>query len=140
MDTKKRTKIFIEYAREEVIKLSEEVSNKYNIEIISQPTEALTMIKVREKAKNSLFYIGEVLVTETKVRINDQIGVGIVRGHNEELSKSMAIADAYYKLNDEDEDKWTEIFLKCEEEGIKNESLYKTYLANTKVDFNTMNE
>ncbi len=140
MDTKKRTKIFIEYAREEVIKLSEEVSNKYNIEIISQPTEALTMIKVREKAKNSLFYIGEVLVTETKVRINDQIGVGIVRGHNEELSKAMAIADAYYKLNDEDEDKWTEIFLKCEEEGIKNESLYKTYLANTKVDFNTMNE
>lgn len=140
MDTKKRTKIFIEYAREEVIKLSEEVSNKYNIEIISQPTEALTMIKVREKAKNSLFYIGEVLVTETKVRINDQIGVGIVRGHNEELSKAMAIADAYYKLNDEDEDKWTEIFLKCEEEGIRKESLYKTYLANTKVDFNTMNE
>lgn len=74
MNRKRRTRILIDFGKEESLKLAEIIENSYPIEMISEPSEALTMIKVRVSAKNSLFYLGEVLITETKVRIEGKVG------------------------------------------------------------------
>ena len=39
------------------------------------------MVKVRESAQRTLFYLGEVLITECKVMINGFLGIGMVKGH-----------------------------------------------------------
>lgn len=138
MNRKRRTKIFIDYANKEVIDMSNEIKGKYDVEIIQEPHEGLTMIKVRETAKNTLFYLGEMLITETKVRINDSVGVGVVKGTNPDLSLSLAIADAAYKEDIEELGKWNEIFLDCEKKGKEKLKEKRSILARTKVDFEMM--
>lgn len=140
MNRKRRTKIFIDYAQNEAKEMSKEIEEKYDVEIIQEPKEGLAMIKVRETAKNSLFYLGEVLITETKIRIDDKVGIGVVKGHDNDLSKSLAILDAAFELNLPECKYWINIFEDCEKQGqIKLEE--KRYrIAKTKVDFETMNE
>lgn len=140
MDRKRRTKIFIDYASEETGILTNEIEENYEIEMIQEPTEGLTMIKVRETAKNTLFYLGEVLITECKVRINDQIGLGVVTGNNKKLSYNLAVLDAAYELNLPILKEWEEIFLNCEKKGIEDLKRKRNIIAKTKVDFETMNE
>ncbi|WP_010242613.1 phosphonate C-P lyase system protein PhnG [Peptoniphilus rhinitidis] len=140
MDKKERTKIFIEYAQDEVKEFAKEVSEIHKVEIIQEPREGLAMIKVREAAKNSLFYLGELLITECKVRIDDQVGIGIVRGSNYELSKALAIADSAFELNLPICEKYIDIFFNCKNEGLKKLNKKDSIIANTRVNFNIMNE
>ena len=140
MKRRERTKIFIEYAQDEVKDLARDIERDNEIEIIQEPKEGLAMIKVRETAKNTLFYLGEVLITETKVRIGDQVGIGVVKGNDYELSKSLAIADAAYELNLPILEKWNPIFNKCQEEGLELLNKNRNIVARTKVDFETMND
>src|SRR5699024_1231073 len=56
-----------------------------------------TMLKMRESAQNSLFYLGEVLVTECKVMLENDIGVGVVIGTEMELAKYLAIIDEAFE-------------------------------------------
>ncbi|MDO5028210.1 MAG: phosphonate C-P lyase system protein PhnG [Bacillota bacterium] len=140
MNKKERTKIFIDYASDQAKDLARLIEANEDIEIIQEPKEGLAMIKVRETAKNSLFYLGEVLITETKVRIKDQIGLGIVKGKDCELSKALAILDAAYELNLPILDQWTDIFLACQQQGLDQVKKQRAIVAATKVDFETMKD
>ena len=88
MNRRKRTEILIDGSPSFAKELASEIERNYDIHILSEPQHALTMIKMRETAKNSLFYLGEVLVTETKVQINNQVGIGIVVGTEENFPMS----------------------------------------------------
>lgn len=140
MDRKRRTKIFIEFANQEVMEMAKEIAENYPIESIQEPKEGLAMIKVRETAQNTLFYLGEVLVTETKVRIGDQIGLGLVKGHREDLSYALAVADAAYALELPQTEKWTRIFEECEKRGMEELAKKRGLIQRTKVDFNMMTD
>jgi alpha-D-ribose 1-methylphosphonate 5-triphosphate synthase subunit PhnG len=52
------------------------------------------MTQVRETARRSVFHLGEVLVTECKVRVAGTPGLGIVRGWNDSMAENLAIIDA----------------------------------------------
>ncbi|WP_434122081.1 hypothetical protein [Salinicoccus roseus] len=57
MNKKRWTSLFIKYGKEEAADFLDAYRNKVPFQIISEPREGLTMIKVREHAENSLFYI-----------------------------------------------------------------------------------
>ena len=97
MNRRKRTKILIDGSRNFTRELVSEIERNYDIHVLTEPQHALTMIKMRETAKKSLFYLGEVLVTETKVQINNAFGIGIVVGDEEEFSYQLAVIDAAYE-------------------------------------------
>ena len=82
--------------------LADSVREKYEIKVIEEPNQGLVMIKMRETAQKELFYLGEVLVTEAKVYVNGALGMGIVKGENEELAMNLAIIDGAYKANIEE--------------------------------------
>lgn len=140
MKRKRRTKIFVDYANDQVIEMAKEIKAKYEIEMIKEPGEGLVMVKVRETAKNTLFYMGEVLVSETKVRIGDSIGIGLVKGNRPDLSEAMAIADAAFEENLPDLAKWIPIFEDCERQGLEKLAKKRSLVARTKVDFEMMDE
>ena len=96
------------------------------------------MIKMRETAKKSLFYLGEVLVTETKVQINQSFGIGIVVGDEEELSYQLAVIDAAYEANLVETKKWTLLFEEEEKRIQKNRSKQEAAILKTKVNFEMM--
>jgi len=65
----RRTKILIEGSAELRRELARRVEGRRSVLVVDEPRGALVMVKARESAKNGLFYLGELLVTEAKVQI-----------------------------------------------------------------------
>ena len=63
--------------RAAVAVLSENIQKLYCPVIVKEPEKTLAMIKVREPVKQSLFYIGEVIVCEAMVEIDGEKGAAV---------------------------------------------------------------
>ncbi|MEK5036996.1 phosphonate C-P lyase system protein PhnG [Sporosarcina sp. FSL K6-3457] len=138
MNRRRRTKILIDGSRHFARERVHEIESAYTIHVLAEPHHALTMIKMRETAKKTLFYLGEVLVTETKVQINQSFGVGIVVGDEEELSYWLAVIDAAYEANLAETKKWTALFEEEEQRIRENKLTQEASLLKTKVNFEMM--
>lgn len=138
LERAKRTKLFIEVGEQEAIQCANEIIEKYEVEVVMPPTVGLTMIKMRESAKNSLFYIGEVLVTESRVKIGNSFGIGIVMKEKKELSRALAVIDAAYKEQLPETGDWKKILLQLEREWNTKLDQMKCSIERTKVNFETM--
>lgn len=96
MNKKRLFKIMSKATSKEVEKLSEKIKKNRdnNIIMIKEPGKTLAMIKMREPVKNSLFYLGEVIVSEAVVELNQVKGIGIVMGDDFDKAFNMAVIDA----------------------------------------------
>lgn len=138
MRRKRRTEILINGSKEIAAVLAKEILDRYETAMMEEPNDGLVMVKVRESAKKSLFYIGEVFVTECKVRIHDSIGIGIVTSHDKELAYHLAVIDAAYKASLKETEGW-EALLRIEERRIEKEKAAKmNRILKSKVSFDTM--
>ncbi len=138
MKRAERTKLLIEVGRELALQLAANICEQYEVQEISPPKEGLIMVKMRETAQKSLFYIGEVLVTETKVRIGNAYGVGLVRESEPELSKALAIIDAAYSAQLPETLIWASHFEVLAEQLHTKQQKIKQSIERTKVNFDTM--
>ena len=138
MNRRRRTEILVKGSREIARALAEEIVSKYEIKEIQRPENGLVMIKMREKAQNTLFYLGEVLVSETRIQIGKVDGLGIVKGNDNEMSRWMAIIDGAYNAGLLETLRWKHI-LEKEEGNIEKRLLAeRSRILRTKVDFETM--
>jgi len=94
VDKKRLTKILAKTDRNTVAALSAEIQKSYAPVIIKEPGKTLTMIKMREPVKQSLFYLGEVIVCEASVEIDGVNGIAVLMGDDTEKTLDMAIIDA----------------------------------------------
>ncbi|KGR79329.1 phosphonate C-P lyase system protein PhnG [Ureibacillus manganicus] len=133
-----RTKLLIEIGHKEALVMANEIVERYEVQEIQPPRQGLTMIKLRESAKNSLFYIGEVLITETKVKVGNSFGTGIVMEENENLSRALAIIDAAYKENLPETVAWLQLLKDLEQKLQYEMEKVKCSIERTKVHFDTM--
>ncbi|PZX03014.1 alpha-D-ribose 1-methylphosphonate 5-triphosphate synthase subunit PhnG [Psychrobacillus insolitus] len=138
MKRRQRTEILIQGDSQLAQQFAESIMETYECREILAPQYGLTMIKMRETAKNSLFYIGEVLITEAKVEINNRIGIGIVVGMKDELAKHLAIIDAAYKADLPETTTWEVQLIKAEKQITKELAKKQAELFETKVSFETM--
>ncbi|PIC66473.1 phosphonate C-P lyase system protein PhnG [Sporosarcina sp. P21c] len=138
MKRRKRTEILIQERGHLAKVFAETITAAYECREITAPQYGMTMIKMRETAKNSLFYMGEVLVTEVKVEIANRIGIGIVAGMEEELAKHLAIIDAAYKAELPETSLWEPQLIAAEDEIRKEKARRQAELIGTKVNFETM--
>lgn len=138
MTRRERTEILIKGSPAVAQKLAADILKQYRIKNLEQENNGLVMLKMREKAKQSLFYLGEVLVTECKVMINDRVGIGMVKGYESELAYNLAVIDAAYNAGLPETEEWTEVLL-LEKERIEREFLAcQNKILKTKVNFDTM--
>ncbi|KLU60270.1 phosphonate metabolism protein PhnG [Peptococcaceae bacterium CEB3] len=138
MVRKRRTEILINGSKEIAGRLAEEIAGKYEVAAIEEPGNGLVMVKVRETAKRSLFYLGEVFISECKVMINRCVGVGMVKGHEPELAYHLAVVDAAYNADLAETKAWTEVLLLEEERIGRQREALKSKILKTKVNFETM--
>lgn len=138
MKRRRRTEILVQGNADLAEKLASQIKQAYTYKVIVKPHYGLTMVKMRESAKKSLFYIGEVLVTEAKVEINEQIGIGIVQGMEDALAMNLAIIDAAYNANLPETQKWTNLLVIAEAEINRKKVKRQAELLETKVNFETM--
>lgn len=91
-----RTEVLVQSDSRVARGLAELVEREVRVEDVVAPHQGLVMCQVRESARNSRFYLGEVLVTECRVRIGDEEGLGVLVGSDPEHARALAVIDAAY--------------------------------------------
>jgi alpha-D-ribose 1-methylphosphonate 5-triphosphate synthase subunit PhnG len=138
MKRRRRTEILINGSQKLVEDMAHCIKDQYQVKVIQEPESGLVMLKVRETSQKSLFYPGEVLVTECKVQIDGRIGIGIVTGDQTELSYNLAVIDAAYENMLPETIGWMKL-LEDEEKVIQEQRAAANHsILKTKVNFETM--
>ena len=94
MNKKRLSRILARTDKKIIAELSADIQKIYSPVIIKEPGKTLAMIKMREPVKESLFYIGEVIVCEAVVEIDGAKGIAVIMGDDTEKTLDMAIIDA----------------------------------------------
>lgn len=138
MKRRRRTEILFNGSQKTLEDMAHCIKDKYQVKVIQEPESGLVMMKVRETSQKSLFYPGEVLVTECKVQIEGSIGIGIVTGDQPELSYNLAVIDAAYEAKLPETIGW-KLLLENEEKVIQEQRAAANHsILKTKVNFETM--
>ncbi|EIM08234.1 hypothetical protein A1A1_01975 [Planococcus antarcticus DSM 14505] len=138
MKRRKRTEILIQGDGRLVKNLAAGIAEKYECREITAPEQGMVMVKMRESAKNSLFYIGEVLITVVKVEVAGKIGTGLLVGMDEQRAMHLAIIDAAYKAQLPETAEWEPQLLEEEQQISIAKAQQQAELFETKVSFETM--
>lgn len=91
-----RTEVLVEADPNVAVELAELVEREVSATEIVAPHQGLVMCQVRETARNARFYLGEVLVTECRVRIADGEGLGVLIGTDAAHARALAVIDAAF--------------------------------------------
>ena len=118
-----------------ITELADKIKKQHHIVIIKKPNKTLTMIRMREPVKESIFYIGEVMVCEAMVELDGVKGAAVIMGDDYEKTLHMAIIDAAVNkgiFQDE------ELLLEMEKQQILQEEKENALHLKTMVNFTSM--
>ncbi|MGA2545861.1 MAG: phosphonate C-P lyase system protein PhnG [Rectinemataceae bacterium] len=140
MERARRTRILIEGSPELRRGLRDSIEKGRSVAIVEEPRGGLVMLKMRETAKNGLFYIGELLVTEAKAQIEGCIGIGIIAGKDAEAARDLAIIDAACNAGLEESSLWEALLVAEERKIAEREAVEAARIARTRVVFESMDQ
>lgn len=140
MERKTRTRILVEGDRDVLDQLAREVEQKHDVALVKEPTEELVMLRVRESAQRSQFYLGEALMTSCVVRIGSTYGYGMVMGEDHDKAFDLAVVDAAYTFDPAacEEAGWNALLAQSDERLQAKKRMRNEVLLKTQVDFSTM--
>ncbi len=135
LEKKRLFRILARADRNAVIQMGKELQEQYPVTIVKSPEKALTMIKMREPVKQSLFYLGETIITEAVVSLDGAVGNAVTMGDDFEKTLYMAVIDAA-----ENRGVFKQEARLLEWEADQNTRIEKenAMLMKTKVDFHSM--
>lgn len=96
LSRRKRTEVLVEADAGLAVELAELIENETEVVQVTPPHQGLVMCQARETARGTRFYLSEALMTECRVRIGEEEGLGMVLGSNERLARALAVIDAAY--------------------------------------------
>ena len=135
MEKKRLFRILSKADRKDVIHLGEELQQQYSLTIVKKPEKSLVMIKMREPVKNSLFYLGETIITEAVVQLEDTVGTAVTMGDDFEKTLHMAIIDA---AENKGVFVYEDLLLEWEQAQRQKIEQENALFQKTKVDFHSM--
>jgi len=124
----------------DVVGFSKQFEGKFPVTILKKPQKTLVMLKVRESARNSLFYAGEALACECMVKIGDVKGFAAALGDDMNKVYAMAVIDAILNAELPESALIMEALQKWESKIEKARSIESKYTMSTKVNFSVMEE
>jgi alpha-D-ribose 1-methylphosphonate 5-triphosphate synthase subunit PhnG len=140
MDKRKLFQIMNLTKNTDVIGFCKQIEEKYKITVIKKPQKTLIMLKVRESARNSLFYAGEALACECAVKIGDAKGFAAALGDDMKKVYAMAVIDAVLNAELPESAIITDELQKWES-GLREERAGESRrVMSTKVNFSVMEE
>ena len=135
MEKKRLFRILSRAERSDVIRLGQELQQQYSVTIVKKPEKSLTMIRMREPVKKSLFYLGEAIITEAVVTLEGTVGTAVTMDDDFEKTLYMAVIDAaenrgVFAHND--------LLLEWEQAQQRRIAQENAMFQKTKVDFHSM--
>ena len=94
MEKRRLSKILAKADAAQVRQMAEKIRKQYEVTVIKAPEKSLTMIKMRDPVKETLFFLGEVIVCEAIVCLDGTKGMAVIMGDDFEKVLDMAIIDA----------------------------------------------
>lgn len=94
MEKRRLSKILARAGKQQVKELADAVKGEYSPVIVKAPEKSLVMVRMRESVQESLFYLGEVIVSEAIVDIDGAKGVAVLMGDDFDKVLDMAVIDA----------------------------------------------
>lgn len=94
MNKRRLSKILAKASPQQVQELAGEIKTQHEITVVKAPEKSLAMIKMRDPVKESLFYLGEVIVSEAIVDLDGAKGTAVLMGDDYEKALDMAVIDA----------------------------------------------
>lgn len=134
-DKRRLFRILARADAESVAAMAEKLTAAYNIVVVKEPGKTLTMVKLRETAEESLFYLGEVIVWEAVVELDGARGMAVTMGEAGDKVLPMAVIDAAINrgvFRDED------MLLKLEAAQVERDMRENALHLQTMVNFTAM--
>ena len=94
MDRKKRFEILAQTDSAALLPIADEILQTTEVEVLKKPETSLVMLRASDSITGSPFNMGEVLVTESEVRLGNHIGYSLIMGEEPQRSLAAAIIDA----------------------------------------------
>lgn len=138
MERKKRTRALIEGDRAVLERIACEIQQDHEVRVVREPAGELVMLKVREGARRTQFYLGEALVTSCAVAIDETYGYGMVMGDDEQCAYELALVDAAFSLGADRCSEWGVLIQEQEKLVEEQRRRRRCETALTRVDFSTM--
>lgn len=123
-----------------VKEISDSIESSKSIRMQKSPRTALVMVKARDSVSTQPFYMGEVLVTECTVAVENSFGLGVAIGEQPERAYGMAVIDAACNDGMPVLTTWKQALEDAEARVIKKQKTDHAALSRSKVDFETMGE
>ena len=124
----------------DVICLGDMIEARRNVSVIKMPQKMLVMLKVRESAKNTLFYAGEALACECTVAIEGVKGYAACLGDDVQKVRAMAVIDAALNAELPERSDIIRALGNWKRALAENRSLESRLTMSTKVNFTVMEE
>ena len=142
MNRYERTRVLVEGSADLAQEIASEIEGVCAVEVLDEPREELVMVKVREGARGSLFYLGEALMTSCRVRVGETVGLGLLLGSNRCRAYELAVIDAAFSGPNGAAlaARWDERLAQEAERVRADEAAKQRLVQRTKVDFSTMDE
>jgi len=94
MERKKRFEILAQADPAILLPLADTILQSTEIEIIKKSQTSLVMLRAIDSVTGCPFNLGEVLVTESEVRLGNHIGYGLIMGEEPQRALAVAVIDA----------------------------------------------
>ena len=140
LSRKRRTYILIRGDARLRRELAREITDAYPVSEVEAPHNGLVMMKMRETARNSLFYLGELLVSEAKVAVGNSFGLGVIAGNDPEAALDLAVIDAACNAGLPETAAWDSLLLDMEKTITSRRAVEDAKISQTLVSFETMVE
>lgn len=138
MKRRRRTQILIEGSPNLLRRLSDEAESAHDVRDVDDPSGGLVMMRLRDTARKDAFFLGEILVTEAKVRIGETLGLGLIRGDHPEKARRLAVVDAAFNVDSSLLTDWIPLLEEEELRIAAQRDREATEILKTRVDFSTM--
>jgi alpha-D-ribose 1-methylphosphonate 5-triphosphate synthase subunit PhnG len=121
-------------------RLSQQIEQSYKVIMIKQPEKSLVMAKANDSVSQQPFYMGEVLVTECTISIEDIYGFGVLMGEEAVKAYQLAVVDGAFQAKLPETEAWYSDLLIEERHIAARHQFEYSQAMKTKVNFDTMEE
>jgi len=138
MNQDKRFELMARANKIQICEMAKKILKDTNVDVGKKPIGGMIMMRFVDTAKNQVFNLGEVLITEAEVRIGDNRGYAMMMGMELEATLASAILDAAVESGHPLSSRIIDLLM-TEEKRLKNElQKMRSKINTTKVDFEAM--
>ena len=138
MKKKEIFEVLMQSQSDKVDALSEKLKKTIPFEIIKKPEEGLMMFRMQESIENIAFNVGEVLVTQAEVKVENSLGYAMIMGMNKESALNKAFLMGILAAGLPESTEIIDLAYVVKEEKVKKMKEEREIINSTRVKFETM--